>query len=52
MMNELNKIWKEHTGNDLTEKEAWQMVDFCKMILENAGRNLDKILEGDCKNGN
>lgn len=45
MMNELNNIWKEHTGNDLTEKEAWQMVDFCKMLFEHADKNLNKELE-------
>ena len=40
MMNELNKIWKERTGKDLTAEEAWKMVDFVKMILENADRNI------------
>ena len=45
MMNELNKIWKEKTGTDLTQEEAWKMVDFVKMILENADRNLDKELK-------
>lgn len=45
MMDKLNNIWKEYTGNDLTEKEAWKMVDFCKMILENADRNLDIELQ-------
>lgn len=40
MMNELNNIWKAHTGADLTEKEAWQMVDFVKMILENTDKNI------------
>lgn len=44
MMNELNTIWKKHTGNDLTENEAWKMVDLVKMILENADKNLDKEL--------
>ena len=42
MMNELNEIWKERTGNDLTEDEAWKMVDLVKMILANADKNLDK----------
>lgn len=42
MMNELNAIWKEHTGNDLTNDEAWKMVEFVKMILENADKNIDK----------
>jgi len=42
MMNELNKIWKEKTGKDLTEQEAWKMVEFVKMILENADRNISK----------
>lgn len=40
MMNELNSIWKEHTGADLTTEEAWKMVDFVKMILENADKNI------------
>ena len=44
-MNELNKIWKEHTGNDLTEKEAWGMVEFVKMVMEHADKNLDKVLK-------
>lgn len=42
MINELNKIWKEHTGNDLTNDEAWKMVEAVKMILENADKNIDK----------
>lgn len=46
MMNELNKIWKEKTGNDLTEQEAWKMVEFVKMILENADKKLDEKQEG------
>lgn len=46
-MEELNKIWKEHTGSDLTEKEAWGMVDFVKIILENADKNLDEELKKD-----
>ena len=46
MMNELNKIWKEKTGKDLTEQEAWKMVDFVKMILENADRKLDEKQKG------
>ena len=40
MMNELNSIWKEHTGADLTTEEAWKMVDFVKMVLENADKNI------------
>lgn len=43
-MQMLNEIWKKHTGKDLTEKEAWGMVEFCKMVFENADKNLDKIL--------
>ena len=42
MINELNKIWKEHTGNDLTNDEAWKMVEVVKIILENADKNIDK----------
>lgn len=40
MMNELNAIWKAHTGNDLTEEEAWKMVDFVRLMLENADKNI------------
>lgn len=43
MMNELNAIWKEHTGKDLTNDEAWKMVEVVKMILENADKNIDKV---------
>lgn len=43
-MNELNKIWKENTGADLTTDEAWKMVEFVKMIMENADKNLDNII--------
>ena len=43
-MEKLNDIWKSNTGSDLTEDEAWKMVDFVKMILENADRNIDKEL--------
>lgn len=45
MMNELNEIWKQHTGKDLTEQEAWKMVDFVNMVMEHADKNLDKVLE-------
>lgn len=45
MMNELNEIWKSRTGKDLTETEAWGMVELVKMILENADKNLDKEME-------
>lgn len=41
-MDELNRIWKEHTGKDLTTEEAWGMVEFVKMVLENADKNLDE----------
>lgn len=43
-MNDLNEIWKAHTGNDLTEQEAWGMVEFVKMLFEHADKNLDKEL--------
>lgn len=43
-MNVLNEIWKRHTGEDLTEAEAWGMIEFVKMILENADRNLDTAI--------
>ena len=44
MIQDLNRIWKEHTGADLTHEEAWKMVEFVGMILENADKNLDKEL--------
>ena len=44
MMNQLNEIWKSKTGADLTEEEAWKMVEFVGMILEHADGNLDKEL--------
>ena len=43
-MNQLNEIWKNKTGADLTEEEAWKMVEFVEMILEYADGNLDKEL--------
>ena len=43
-MNELNAIWKKFKGRDLTEEEAWGMVDFVRMVMENADRNLDEEL--------
>lgn len=43
-MEKLNDIWKNKTGADLTEEEAWKMVEFVGMILENADRNIDKEL--------
>lgn len=43
-MEKLNAIWKKKTGADLTEEEAWKMVDFVRMILENADSNIDKEL--------
>lgn len=42
MMNELNRIWKMKTGKDLTEQEAWKMVEIVKAIMENADKNLDE----------
>lgn len=43
MMEQLNQIWKDKTGRDLTKDEAWKMVDVVKMILSNADRNLDRL---------
>jgi len=40
-MEQINEIWKQHTGKDLTNDEAWKMVDFIKMVLENADRNIE-----------
>ena len=42
MMNELNAIWKKHTGSDLTTEESWKMVEFVGMLLENADKNINK----------
>ena len=44
MMNKLNEIWKNKTGEDLTEEEAWKMVEFVEMILEHADGSLNKEL--------
>ncbi len=41
MMEQLNQIWKNKTGRDLTKDEAWKMVEFVKMILENADKNIN-----------
>lgn len=38
-MEKLNEIWRQHTRKDLTEEEAWKMVDLVKCILENADHN-------------
>ena len=43
MMEKLNAIYKEKYGKDLTEQEAWKMVEVVKMILENADNNLNKL---------
>lgn len=43
-MEMFNEIWKAKFGRDMTEKEAWGMVDFIKMVMENAEKNLDKAL--------
>ena len=41
-MEKINSIWKERTGKDLTQEEAWKMVEFMKMVLENADKNIQK----------
>lgn len=43
-MNELNEIWKKGTDKDLTEDEAWKMVELVKVILENADKNLEQTI--------
>lgn len=47
MMDELNTIWKKHTGEDLTTDEAWKMVDLVKAIMENADKNLNERSENN-----
>ena len=42
-MNELNAIWKAHTGNSLTQEEAWKMVELVKLMLENADKNIKEV---------
>ena len=44
IMEQLNEIWKQRTGADLTEKEAWGMVELFRMMMEHADKNLDKVL--------
>ena len=39
-MEQINQIWKNRTGKDLTTEEAWKMVDVIKAILENADKNI------------
>lgn len=41
-MEKINEIWKAKEGRDLTTEEAWGMVEFVRMILENADKKLDK----------
>ena len=52
MIDELNKIWRDKFGRDLTTEEAWRMVDFVNFVLENADKNIDEILakEGGIRN--
>ena len=45
MMNQLNEIWQERTGRNLTEEEAWKMVDFVKMVLEEADKKIPEKKE-------
>lgn len=45
MMNQLNEIWKERTGRNLTEEEAWKMVDFVKMVFEEADKKIPEKKE-------
>lgn len=42
-METINKIWKEHTGTDLTAEEAFKMIDFIKMMLEQADKEINNI---------
>lgn len=44
-MEKINSIWKSKTGKDLTPEEAWKMLDFIRMILENANKNINKESE-------
>lgn len=46
-MNQLNEIWKERTGRNLTEEEAWKMVDFVKMVLEEADKKIPEKKENN-----
>lgn len=41
MMDKLNQIWTNKTGRDLTEEEAWKMVEVVRLILENADKNIN-----------
>ena len=44
-MEKINSIWKSKTGRDLTSEETWKMLDFIRMILENANKNINKESE-------
>ena len=43
MMEKLNAIFRKEFGRDLTEEEAWKMVDFINLVLQNADKNIDEI---------
>lgn len=44
-MEMFNELWKAKYGRDLTEKEAWGMVELIKMVMENADKSLDEVLK-------
>lgn len=44
MLKELNALWRDKFGRDLTTEEAWRMVDFVNLVLENADKNIDGII--------
>ena len=41
-MEQLNTIWKNHTGENLTTDEAWKMVELVAAILANADKNIEE----------
>lgn len=43
-METFNKIWKAKFGRDMTEEEAWGMVEFIRMVMEHADKKLDEAL--------
>ena len=42
LMEQLNEIWKNRTGENLTTDEAWKMVELVADILANADKNIEE----------
>ena len=45
MVTRVNEIYRAHFGQDMTEEEAWQFVDFMKDVFEGLKESMEKELE-------